>query len=151
MKFLSAFLLLWGGFMLNACEAQVKEIDYIGIAKTEFKSISFTKAEIKFYLEYFNPNKVGIDVKETDLQVYLNDKYIAIAKQLEEIHVPKKSKFIFPVVAYFDPIKALGPSLGAIFSMENKMYIKGSAKVGKGGLFIKVPVEVTDTVSLYKD
>jgi hypothetical protein len=31
------------------------------------------------------------------------------------------------------------------------MYVKGSAKVGKGGLFIKIPVEVTDTVSLYRD
>jgi LEA14-like dessication related protein len=151
MKLLPALFLFISSLMVTSCEAQIKEIDYIGIAKTEFKSISFTKAEIKFYLEYFNPNKVGIDVKETDLQVFLNDKFLAVATQPEEIHVPKNSKFIFPVVAHFDPIKALGPSLGAVFTMDNKMYVKGSAKVGKGGLFIKIPVEVTDTVSLYRD
>lgn len=151
MKLLPALFLFISSLMVTSCEAQIKEIDYIGIAKTEFKSISFTKAEIKFYLEYFNPNKVGIDVKETDLQVFLNDKFLAVATQPEEIHVPKNSKFIFPVVAHFDPIKALGPSLGAVFTMDNKMYVKGSGKVGKGGLFIKIPVEVTDTVSLYRD
>ncbi|MBU3677502.1 MAG: LEA type 2 family protein [Chitinophagaceae bacterium] len=151
MKHLRIWPVLILVFFFSACEAQVKEPDYIGIAKTEFKSISFSKAEIKFYLEYFNPNKVGIDVKETDVQVFLNDKFIAVATQPEEIHVPKNSKFLFPVVAHFDPIKVLGPSLGAIFSMENKMYVKGSTKVGKGGLFIKIPVEVTDTVSLYRD
>jgi LEA14-like dessication related protein len=151
MKLLPALFLFISSLLVTSCEAQIKEIDYIGIAKTEFKSISFTKAEIKFYLEYFNPNKVGIDVKETDLQVFLNDKFLAVATQPEAIHVPKNSKFIFPVVAHFDPIKALGPSLGAVFTMDNKMYVKGSAKVGKGGLFIKIPVEVTDTVSLYRN
>lgn len=151
MKILPALFLFVCSLFVTSCEAQIKEIDYIGISKTEFKSISFTKAEIKFYLEYFNPNKVGIDVKEADLQVFLNDQFLAVAKQTDEIHVPKNSKFIFPVIAHFDPIKAMGPSIGALFSMENKMYVKGSAKIGKGGIFIKIPVEVTDTVSLYKD
>lgn len=40
-------------------------------------------------LEYFNPNNFWLDVKETNLNIYLNDKFIALADQPTKTQIPK--------------------------------------------------------------
>jgi LEA14-like dessication related protein len=126
----------------------VKEIEYKGIKKTTLQKASFTNAAIRADLEYHNPNAFGIDVKDADLQLFLNDKFIGTADQPEVTKVPAKSTFIFPVVAHFNPLKLLGTALGVLGNKTNKLTIKGTARVGKGGIYIKIPINVTEDINL---
>ncbi len=132
------------------CSDNFQTPEYLGIEKTEFQHASLSQAVVKFYLKYNNTNKFAIDVKETQLSIYLNDQFIAVADQPEITKIPSSSTFTFPVVARFDPLKILGPAMGSLFSKENKLHITGHAKCGKSGVFVKIPVDVTETVSLYK-
>jgi hypothetical protein len=38
-----------------------------------------------------------------------------------------------------------------LFSKKNKLGIQGSAKVGKGGVYIKVPVMIEEQVSIFSE
>ncbi len=138
-----SFVVLQSGSCNN-----VKELDYIGIQSTAIETISFNNAALRINLEYYNPNKFGIDVKETNLSIYLNDKFVGLADQPEKTQIPKLSNFIFPVVAHFDPFKILGTAFSTLFSKTNKMTLLGTAKLGKGGVYIKVPISITENVSL---
>ena len=137
------FILLQSG----GCN-DVKELEYKGIKNTEIQTLGFNNSAIRMNLEYYNPNKFGIDVKETNLSIYLNDKFIGLADQPEKTQVPKLSNFIFPVVAHFDPLKILGTAFTSLFSKTNKVTIQGTAKLGKSGLYIKVPINISENVSL---
>lgn len=126
----------------------VKELEYKGIENTRLQTLSLNNTSIRIDLKYFNPNKFGIDVKETNLNIYLNDKFIAVGDQPEKTQIPKKSDFIFPVTAHFDPIKVIGMAFKSLFSGKSKVGLHGTAKLGKGGVYIRVPVDIEEQVSL---
>jgi len=150
MKKLFQITMLFALFILlqsGGCN-DVKELEYIGIKNTEIQTLGFNNSAIRMNLEYYNPNKFGIDVKETNLSIYLNDKFIGLADQPEKTQVPKLSNFIFPVVAHFDPLKILGTAFTSLFSKTNKVTIQGTAKLGKSGFYIKVPINISENVSL---
>ena len=137
------FLLLQSSGCVN-----IKELDYIGIKSTELQTLGLNSSSMKINLEYYNPNNFGIDVKETDLSIYLNDKFVGLADQPEKTQIPKMANFIFPVVAHFDPLMILGDAFSSLFAKTSKLTIQGTAKLGKGGVYIKIPVSITENVSL---
>lgn len=145
---ISVILLISFFMMQSAGCNHVKELDYKGIKSTQIKTLNFNNAALQINLEYYNPNKFGVDVKETNLSIYLNDHFIAIADQPERTQIPRESDFVFPVVAHFDPLKILGTAFSSLFSKTNKLTLQGTAKVGKDGIYIKVPVNITENVSL---
>ena len=142
---LSAILFI---FLQSAGCVDIKELDYIGIKSTELQSLGLNSSSMKINLEYYNPNNFGIDVKETDLSIYLNDKFIGLADQPEKTQIPKLSNFVFPVIAHFDPLMILGTAFSSLFAKTSRLTIQGTAKVGKGGVYIKIPVSITENVSL---
>lgn len=143
----SLFILLQSA----GCDNDIKELEYKGIQKTQIRSLSLSNAAIQIDLGYYNPNHFGVDVKETNLNIYLNDRFVAVADQPEKTQIHRESAFTFPIVAHFDPLKILGPALASLFTSKNKIGIQGSAKVGKGGLYIRVPVSIEEQVNIYKN
>lgn len=144
------FMLIISTLMLQSASCtKVKELDYKGIKRTELQTLSLKNAALRIELAYYNPNKFGLDVKETNLSIYLNNKFVAIADQPQKTQVPREAEFTFPIVAHFDPLKVIGTAISSIFSKSNKLTIQGTAKVGKGGIYIKLPVNITEEVSLY--
>lgn len=134
--------------LLSAGCNNVKELEYVGIKNTQLQSLGLNNTAIRINLEYINPNNFGIDVKETNLSIYLNDKFVAVADQPEKTQIPKNSNFIFPVVAHFNPLQILGTAFQSLFSKTSKLGIQGTAKVGKSGMYIKIPINITENISL---
>jgi LEA14-like dessication related protein len=136
-------------FLSSAGCNSIKELEYKGIKNPKLQTLSFNNTAIQMDLVYFNPNNFGLDVKETNLNIYLNDKFVGIADQPSKTQIAKNSTFLFPIVTHFDALKVLGTAFKALFSKTNKVTIQGSAKIGKGGIYIKLPVNISENVSLY--
>lgn len=143
-------ILLFAAFLMlqSAGCNKIKELDYKGIQSTEIQSLGLRNAALRINLAYYNPNTFGVDVKETNLSIYLNDAFVAVADQPEKTTIPRLSNFTFPIVAHFDPWKILGTAFQSLFNKKSKLRIEGTAKVGKGGVYIKVPVQITEEVNL---
>ena len=133
-------------FNLSSCNS-IKDIEYIGVKEAKLQSLGIKKGTVKVILQYHNPNKFGLDLKETQLEVFINDKYVGIAENPEKFKVPKLSNFDFPVYVHFNPIKALGMA-GLLNAKVVNLHVKGSTKAGKGGVYIRVPVDVTEGIEL---
>jgi LEA14-like dessication related protein len=152
MKLYSLLVFSFAAFILlqsAGCGSDIKELEYKGIQKTQIQTLSFNNAAIRVDLSYYNPNNFGLDVKETNLSIYLNDKFVALADQPEKTQIPKMANFSFPIVAHFDPLKILGPALASIVTKKNKMSIQGTAKIGKSGVYIKVPILIEEEVKIF--
>ena len=136
-------------FMLQSAGCNhVKELEYKGVKKTKLQTLNLSNAQLLVELEYFNPNNFGLDVKETNLNIYLNDKFIAVADQPTKTQIPKSALFTFPVVAHFDPLKVLGFAVKNLLSKTVKLTLQGSAKIGKQGVYIKVPVDISENIAV---
>ena len=149
-KSISTFLIGCVAFVMwqsSSCN-NVKELEYKGIKKTTLQTLNLSNAALMIELEYFNPNNFWLDVKETNLNIYLNDKFIALADQPTKTQIPKSALFSFPVVAHFDPIKVLGFAFANLLSKSVKLTLQGSAKIGKQGVYIKVPVDITENIDI---
>lgn len=148
MNFLSKSIigLLVSSICFSSCQS-IKDIEYIGIKETKLQSMGIQKGTVKVVLEYHNPNKFGIDLKETQLEVYADDNYIGIAENAEKFVVPKSSNFDFPVFIHFNPLKSLG-LVGLLQKDKINLRVKGTTKAGKKGVYIRVPINVTEVVNL---
>jgi LEA14-like dessication related protein len=127
---------------------KVKELEYKGIKKTQLQTLNLSNAQLLIELEYFNPNNFWLDVKETNLNIYLNDKFIALADQPMKTQIPKSALFTFPVVAHFDPLKVLGFAFKNLLAKTVKLTLQGSAKIGKQGVYVKVPVNISENIAV---
>jgi LEA14-like dessication related protein len=142
-------LLICFSLLAATCKDAVKPPEYIGTDGTKIENLSFGgNSTIRTNLLYNNPNNFGISIKETDLKIFVEDIYVADAEQPAEIKVAKHSKFSFPIVASFSAMKLMKNALGMIGKSEFKYRIEGSAKIGKAGVFIKVPVKVNDVYKM---
>ncbi|MBP6455210.1 MAG: LEA type 2 family protein [Chitinophagaceae bacterium] len=143
------FLLSFFTIIASSCN-QIKDLEYKGVGETKMESLQLNNAKMRIVLQYFNPNKFGLDVKETQLEVYGNDTYLGIAEQPEAMSVPANSAFDFPIIINFNPLKAVGSAFKNLTAKTIKLHVKGTAKVGKGGVFVKVPVDVVEDVEVRK-
>ncbi len=128
----------------SSCKQSIQAPIYVGSQNLKLDALSLTGGAIKTDLEFNNINNFGISIKETALKVYIEDEYIADANQANEIKVEAKKHFMFPVVAKFNPASLLPKILKWGGKKELNYRIEGNAKVGKAGVFIKVPVKVED-------
>jgi|GEM_PF-1219701 len=130
----------------------IKDVEYIGIRDMSFKGIGFTETQMELLIEYNNPNKFGIDIKNMVLDVYINDVFVAKSTQLDPVRVPSQGHFFFPLSVAFNPTKALGFTLGnmataVLLNKPVKIKMTGTARVGKGFLTIKIPVKIEEEVN----
>ena len=142
------FLIAMTLLIASASCNKVQELDYKGIQSTRLESASLSRASLRINLKYFNPNHFGLDVKESDLSIFLNDHFIAVADQPEVVKIPAQADFIFPVVTHFDPVKALGLAFTSIMTNKVKLRIQGSARIGKEGVYMKVPVAINEEIKI---
>jgi LEA14-like dessication related protein len=91
-----------------------------------------------------NPNAFGLQVKDADLKIFINDTYIADAAQPTGINIGANSNFRLPVQANFEVAKILGQALNVLSSRSVNWRINGSIRVGKADLFVRIPVSVSD-------
>jgi len=144
------FLVTLPFFLLSSTCSKVKELEYIAMKNTKLEKIAIHSGKINLDLEYYNPNNFGVDIKETFMEVYIDDNYLGVAEQKVKLKVPKQSNFLFPITIQFDPMKSLGLFAKTYLTKKNsiKLRIKGTTRIGKKGVYIKVPFNVEDNVEL---
>jgi LEA14-like dessication related protein len=99
-----------------------------------------------------NPNGAGIDLINSDMDIYINDRLLGKTKQLEAIRINRLSDFTLPL----DVDVATG-SINLSFlkgmweSMQNgkvKVTIKGKCKFNKMAIPFNFPIDYTENVDL---
>lgn len=133
--------------LFSACDS----VDYPEFRKMEnvkFKSISFSggpSVTLKADAIFFNPNPVGANVTEVDLDVYINGKKVTNIRQDVRAEMKSNSEFTLPLdfkVPLKEVFNDLKPSLGNLLKKRKIDYrMDGTLKVGVGSVEVAVPVD----------
>ena len=132
---LSIVLTIW----LNSCSTP-KELEYRDFRNLTIDKLGFSSTTIKMDLVYYNPNNFGLQLKATDLDIFLDDNYLGHTIQEEFVSIPSREEFIVPVKIDVDMKNLLKNSLVTLINNEVSIKVTGTIKVGKGNIFKNFPV-----------
>ena len=126
-------------FTVFSC-AKPQSFDYRDIRNFKVEKLGFDKSTISMELVYFNPNNFGVQLRKVDCDVYIEDQYLGKYQLDTLMSIPKKAEFILPSKMDVDMKRLFKNTFNVLFANEVLIKVKGTTRVGKGGVFINVPV-----------
>ena len=136
MKIFAPILLLLLAFA--SCK-KPQSFEYRDLRNFKIDSLGFQNSSISMDLVYFNPNNFGVDLKHIDCDVYVEHNYLGKYILDTTMHIAKKSEFVVPSKMNVNMKNLFKNTLTSLFTKELLLEVKGTTKVGKGGIYITVP------------
>src|SRR5436190_14462702 len=131
------FLLLT--LLLVSCSTP-KELEYRDFRNFSIQKIGFSTSSAKMDMIYYNPNGFGLQLKRTELDIFVNGVLLGHSSQEYQITIPKKEQFIIPITMDIDMKNLIKNSFTTLFNKEVNVKVTGSIKVGKANVFVSFPV-----------
>jgi LEA14-like dessication related protein len=127
-------------FFMSSCQAP-KELVYKEFKNFKVGQLGFGTTGVDVDLVYYNPNNFGLQLKRTDLDVYIDNKFLGHSTQTYQITVPRRGDFSIPVHLDVDMKNFIANSLNTLFSKEVMVKVTGTVKLGKANVFKSFPVK----------
>ena len=145
MKFISPILFL--SFLLmgiTSC-SRIEEPEFKTIKKVSIEKFGLGKSCIKADLLFFNPNTLGVTLKEMKLDLFVDGSLMGHTDQDLDLKIGRRSDFIIPLKIEVDTKTTMKNLVSGLIKGEANISVKGSIKVSKAGISKLVPVNFSST------
>ena len=133
--FYISFLIL----ALMSCSAP-KGLVYTNYKNLEIERFGFSNSQVKLDLEYFNPNNFGLQVKRTELDIFINNNFLGHSFSDTLINIPRKDTFLLPIKFDVDMQNVFKNAFNSLAGNEISIKVTGRLKLGKANVFMSMPV-----------
>jgi LEA14-like dessication related protein len=111
----------------------------------EFKNLKVEKwgmaeSTVTMDLVYYNPNKIGFQVKRTEADVYVDGVYLGKAISDTLIKVARKSDFVIPLRIKADMKNVFKNAWSALSNKTVLIKANGTISAGVAGIFKSIPM-----------
>jgi len=148
-KLLLFVFLISPTLLLNSCEFE--EINFKGIEKFELLDQKDDEIKLKLMMRVENLNKFNIILKNSDLDLSLNDTYIGKATIDAPVKLKKKTEAAYPVVLNIkgkDVMKKTMGMMGTILNGPVKFTAKGKVTGKAYGISKAMDVAFSEKLNL---
>lgn len=126
-------------FFAPSCQAP-KELVYRDFKNLKVEKIGFAATTLKVDLIYYNPNNFGLQLKYTDLDIYIDNNYLGHSSQDYQITIPKLAEFTMPLAIDVDMKNLLKNALPTMLGKDVMVKVTGTVKLGKANVYKSFPV-----------
>lgn len=126
-------------FFMSSCQAP-KELVYRDFKNFTVSKLGFASSRVTLDLVYYNPNNFGLQLKNTDLDIYIGGNYLGHTIQDYQVSIPKLGEFSIPISMEVDMKNLLKNAITSVFNDEVMVKITGRVKVGKANVYKSFPV-----------
>jgi LEA14-like dessication related protein len=126
-------------FFMPSCQAP-KELVYRDFKNLKVEKLGFSATTLKVDLIYYNPNNFGLQLKHTDLDIYVDNNYLGHSSQDYQITISKLAEFTMPLAIEVDMKNILKNALPTLLGKEVTVKVTGMVKLGKANVFKTFPV-----------
>ena len=116
-----------------------QSFDYRDLRNFKVNNLGFDKSKVSMDLVYFNPNNFGVNLKNVDCDIYLDNTYVGKFLLDTLMHIPKSAEFTLPASMDVDMRNIFKNTFNVLFSREVLIGAKGTTRVGKGGVYVTIP------------
>ena len=135
--------------VLLAC-GKLEEPELKRIENPRVQTIGSNESLLVIDLLYYNPNKSRIQFKSASGNAWLEDRPLGAFTIDTTLTIEPKSDFTLPVRLKIDMSTLLRNSASLLLKNEVLVRIEGTARVGKGGIFIRYPLKYEGKHDLVK-
>lgn len=132
-------LLFVGHSTFLSCSSS-KSLVYLTYKNFSVERLGFTNSVVKLDLEYYNPNNFGLQLKRTDLDIFINNVFLGNSNSDTLITIPRKDTFLLPVRFVADMQNIFKNAVNTLFGNEITIKVTGKLKIGKANVFMSMPV-----------
>lgn len=104
------------------------------------EKIGFGSSSLKLDVIYYNPNNFGLQLKYTDLDIFIDGNYLGHSSQDYQISIQRLSEFTLPLQINLDMQNLLKNALPTFLGKEVTVKITGKVKLGKANVYKTFPV-----------
>jgi len=133
---ISFFLIL---LITTSCQTP-KDLIYRDFKNLKVEKVGFAATTLKLDLIYYNPNNFGLQLKYTDLDIYVNNNYLGHSTQDYQISIPRLAEFTMPLQIEVDMKNLLKNAFPTLFGKEVTVKVTGTVKLGKANVYKIFPV-----------
>lgn len=128
-----------------------KALEYKDYRNFSIEKLGFNSSTVKLDLEYYNPNNFRMQLRNTDLNIFINEKLFGHSTTDTLIQIPKRDTFSIPVKFDIDMQTIFKNALYTLIGKEVMVKVTGKVKVGKANVFMYFPInyESKETFSLF--
>lgn len=134
--YISLFTIAITVLMLSC--ANPRELEYQDVKNFRLMELSM-HPKVGMDVQFFNPNKYGMTMKDANIDLYLNGKLVGNAQLANTYHVPGLDTFLLPVNLTADLQQVLPNALAILANNMIDVELKGHVKAGKG-VFFNIPI-----------
>lgn len=103
--------------------------------------IGTNESAVSADIKYYNPNPYPMKLKQGEVGVFINDRYVGKTMLDTAIAIPARDSFLIPVSMKLETKQVFSNALSAVLSGSVKVKLEGFARVSRGGLTMKLPVQ----------
>lgn len=118
-----------------------KALEYQTFHNFSVEKLGFNNSTISLDLEYYNPNNYGLQLKSTDLDIFINGDLLGHSSLDTLIRIPRRDTFSIPVKFDVDMQNAFKNAWYTLTGKEVLVRLSGKVRVGKANVFMSFPVE----------
>lgn len=133
---------LAGAYTLPSCRSP-KDLVFKEVRDVSFENLKFSEAVLTLALDFYNPNNFGMELRRTDLDIYVNNIYFGKSVQDIQVKVPKRNDFTLPIQVRVDVKNLLLNGLNVLMNKQVEVRVLGQVKIGKAGVFKSFKVDYT--------
>lgn len=126
-------------FFASSCQAP-KELEYRDFKNLKVEKLGFGASSLKLDVIYYNPNNFGLQLKYTDLDIFIDGNYLGHSSQDYQISIQRLSEFTLPLQINLDMQNLLKNALPTFLGKEVIVKITGKVKLGKANVYKTFPV-----------
>lgn len=117
-----------------------KSLEYLTYHNFSIQSLGFSNSQVTLDLQYYNPNNFGMQLKNSDLDIFVNGTLLGHSSSDSLIQIPRRDTFNLPVKFNIDMRHIFKNAWNTLSGKEVLVRLSGKVKVGKANVFMSLPV-----------
>jgi LEA14-like dessication related protein len=126
-------------FTILSCSTP-KELEYQDYKNFHLERLGFNASRVTLDLQYYNPNNFGLQLKRTDLDIFINNTFLGNSASDTLINIPRRDTFLLPIKFDMDMKNVFKNAFNSLTGNEVTVKVTGKVKVGKANVYMSMPV-----------
>jgi LEA14-like dessication related protein len=126
--------------ILFSCSSP-KPLEYRNVSGFEISKIGLTSSTVNMNIVYYNPNHFSMQLKQTDLDIFIDSNYVGHTTQQTQVTIPAQSEFNIPLSVDVDMNNLFSNALTAILVKSIQIKVSGNIRAGKAHIYKNFPVK----------
>jgi LEA14-like dessication related protein len=132
--------LLFPLFLILSSCAKPQNLVYKRVSNFYVSALGVNRTGIGADVVLYNPNKYPLDIKDADLDLFLNNRPAGKAVLDKRVSIPGNDSVAVPVEVESNLGDLVNAGMQLLKGPEVMVKLNGTVRAGRGGVFVRVPI-----------